>query len=341
MIVRLYHADKNVRQELAQAVSSRNGFVLATQIQGPHNVNIEGRLPFKEILECCGKSLDLIVLIDEGKPEGMWRDPFGELCDQLFREKRDAAAATSGWVLLRAGQAMAYFRKALWDPLVDAEEITGFLSRASPMLFKAYERPKPIPTEPPVPKAPPKPKPKKTPIINPAAPPASSTSKTAPIPVIKTPPRPTPAAKPPPGPAAQTVEFAIPSVVVSDDLGGPPVDDRHDTGPGFPSVSALGDDDDETTTVEAQSFEDPVHEQAPPEPEPLPEAPPCEVDPWLVLGIHKGAQFDEVKKAYRALITQYHPDKVAHLAPEFRKLAEDRTRDINIAYNYLEKQLVG
>ena len=65
------------------------------------------------------------------------------------------------------------------------------------------------------------------------------------------------------------------------------------------------------------------------------------IDPWMVLGIHKGAELDEVKKAYRALITQYHPDKVSHLAPEFKKLAEERSREINIAYTMLEKQLGG
>ncbi len=344
VIVRLYHADKTVRQDLAQAIAERNGFVLATQVQGPRNLNIEGRQPFKEILECSGKSLDLIVLIDEGKPEGMWRDPFGELCDRLFREKREAAAATSGWVLIRAGQAMAYFRKALWDPLVDAEEITAFLARAAPTLFRAYERPKPTPAEPPVPKGPPKPKPKKTPIINPAAPPPpGSAAKTGPMPAIKTPPTPARAAPPTAGSAAVTVEFPLPSVVVSEELGGPPP--PVDTSPGVGGPGPLGDDDEEETTVEAQS---PFAGQLPPEPnEPDPAPPPGlpasppEMDPWIVLGIHRGAQFDEVKKAYRALITQYHPDKVAHLAPEFKKLAEERTREINVAYNLLEKELGG
>ncbi|HEY3444994.1 MAG TPA: J domain-containing protein [Myxococcales bacterium] len=349
MIVRLYHADKTVRQDLAEAVASRNGFILATQIQGPRNANLEGRPPFKEILECCGKSLDFIVLIDEGKPEGMWRDPFGELCDRLFREKRESAAATSGWVLIRAGQAMAYFRKALWDPQVDAEEITGFLNRAAPTLFKVFERPKPQPAEPPVPKGPPKPKPKKTPIINPAAPPPPGSNAKAAEKVSGSAPKPypqPPAPKPPPHPGstAVTVEFPLPSVVVSPDLGAPPappVADRHDTNPGMGDPPGLGDDDDEETTVEAQSpF---LREAARPEPELPPPLGPSvpDLDPWIVLGIHRGAQFDEVKKAYRALITQYHPDKVAHLAPEFKKLAEERTREINIAYTVLEKELVG
>jgi hypothetical protein len=313
VIVRLYHADKTVRQDLAQAVASRNGFVLATQMQGPRNANVAGRPPFKEIVDCCGNSLDLIVVIDEGKPEGMWRDPFGELCERLFREKREAAAATSGWVLIRAGQAMAFFRKALWDPLVDAEEITTYLNRAAPTLFNVYVRPPPKGTEPPPPPKAAKPKAKKTPVINPAAPPPPGFSQAA-----KT-----------------TTEMPLPSVVVGPELSvekpEPPI--RHDTDPGVDGPQALGGEDEDEVTMEAES---PFAGQPPPPA--APPAPPT-ADPWFVLGIHKGAAFDEVKKAYRALVTQYHPDKVAHLAPEFKRLAEDRTRELNIAYTMLEKEL--
>jgi len=33
---------------------------------------------------------------------------------------------------------------------------------------------------------------------------------------------------------------------------------------------------------------------------------------------------------------QYHPDKVATLAPEFRELAERRMKEINTAYDELQ-----
>lgn len=296
VIVRLYHADKNVRSDLLAEVRSRNGFVLATQLQGPRNVTVEGRTPFKEILGSGGSSLDLIVVIDEGKPEGMWRDPFGDLCDRLFQDKKDASAATSGYVLIRAGQAMAYFRKALWDPFEDAEEVTAYLARAAPTLFKPFVRPPSASGEPPVPK-PFKPKPKKTPIINPAAPNPGFT-------------------------ASARTTTDIPSVVVSPELT-EEVPPRRDTDPGDkPPAFGLGGDADDTTEVA------------------LPQEAPA-VDPWMALGIHQGASLDEVKKAYRALITQYHPDKVAHLAPEFKKLAEEKTRELNEAWTLLEKQLSG
>lgn len=62
-------------------------------------------------------------------------------------------------------------------------------------------------------------------------------------------------------------------------------------------------------------------------------------DPYAVLGLPDGASLDEAKKAWRALIVQYHPDKVAHLAPEFRSLAETRTREIMEAWQQLQDEL--
>ena len=62
-------------------------------------------------------------------------------------------------------------------------------------------------------------------------------------------------------------------------------------------------------------------------------------DPYAVLGIVSGVTLAEAKKAWRALIIQYHPDKVAHLAPEFRSLAETRTREIMDAWTQLQEEL--
>lgn len=69
-----------------------------------------------------------------------------------------------------------------------------------------------------------------------------------------------------------------------------------------------------------------------------PPAAPEAKDPWTVLGIERGTPRDEARKAFRALIAQYHPDKVAHLAPEFHALAERRTREILDAWEALERE---
>jgi preprotein translocase subunit Sec63 len=41
-----------------------------------------------------------------------------------------------------------------------------------------------------------------------------------------------------------------------------------------------------------------------------------------VLGLAVGASMDQVSAAYKNLAAQNHPDKVAHMAVEFRELAE-------------------
>ncbi|MFO0984316.1 MAG: DnaJ domain-containing protein [Planctomycetota bacterium] len=58
-----------------------------------------------------------------------------------------------------------------------------------------------------------------------------------------------------------------------------------------------------------------------------------------MLGLDRGANpsLDEIRDAYRRLAQQYHPDRVNHLAPEFRKLAETKFRQIKSARD----QLVG
>lgn len=57
-----------------------------------------------------------------------------------------------------------------------------------------------------------------------------------------------------------------------------------------------------------------------------------------VLGLKPGAGFDEIRKAYRKLSMEYHPDKVAHLGEEFRRVAEEKMKEINEAYNHLKKK---
>ncbi|NLX18550.1 MAG: DnaJ domain-containing protein [Desulfobulbus sp.] len=62
---------------------------------------------------------------------------------------------------------------------------------------------------------------------------------------------------------------------------------------------------------------------------------------YAVLGLQKGADFTAIKKAYRTLSMQYHPDKVGHLGEEFKKVAEEKMKEINVAYSYFEKKFSG
>ena len=55
-------------------------------------------------------------------------------------------------------------------------------------------------------------------------------------------------------------------------------------------------------------------------------------DPYVVLGVPPGADPATIRSAFTTLVSQYHPDKVARLAPEFQQLADERMKAINAAY---------
>ncbi len=59
---------------------------------------------------------------------------------------------------------------------------------------------------------------------------------------------------------------------------------------------------------------------------------------YEVLGVSRGASFEEIKKVYRTLSMQYHPDKVGHLGEEFKEVAEEKMKEINAAYQYFKKR---
>jgi DnaJ-domain-containing protein 1 len=61
-------------------------------------------------------------------------------------------------------------------------------------------------------------------------------------------------------------------------------------------------------------------------------------DPYEVLGVSRNTSFEEVRKAYRELANKYHPDKVSHLAPEFQEMANEKLKEINVAWEKIKKE---
>lgn len=59
---------------------------------------------------------------------------------------------------------------------------------------------------------------------------------------------------------------------------------------------------------------------------------------YKVLGLQPSATDEEIERAYRRMISDYHPDKVAGSAEEIKALAEQRSRAINQAYERLQKR---
>jgi len=61
---------------------------------------------------------------------------------------------------------------------------------------------------------------------------------------------------------------------------------------------------------------------------------------YAILGIHSRASDDEIKRQYRRLVKEYHPDKIASkgLPEEFNKFANDKFREIQDAYDAVKQE---
>ncbi len=59
---------------------------------------------------------------------------------------------------------------------------------------------------------------------------------------------------------------------------------------------------------------------------------------YKILEIDKNASDAEVKKAYRKMVKKYHPDKLRNLGPEHIIGAEDKFRQVQKAYEHIQKE---
>ena len=64
-------------------------------------------------------------------------------------------------------------------------------------------------------------------------------------------------------------------------------------------------------------------------------------DYYEVLGVSKGVEQTEIKKAYRRLMSQHHPDKLVAkgLPDEMIALATEKTQEIRKAYDLIKNSL--
>lgn len=65
---------------------------------------------------------------------------------------------------------------------------------------------------------------------------------------------------------------------------------------------------------------------------------PSEVDPYAVLGIASSANESEIKRAYRKLMSQHHPDKLGDVPDEVKRRSEARSIEINAAYERIRNE---
>lgn len=59
---------------------------------------------------------------------------------------------------------------------------------------------------------------------------------------------------------------------------------------------------------------------------------------YKILEISKDATVTEIKAAYRKMAKKYHPDRVAHLGKEHQEGAEEKFRQVQMAYELLQKE---
>jgi DnaJ like chaperone protein len=59
---------------------------------------------------------------------------------------------------------------------------------------------------------------------------------------------------------------------------------------------------------------------------------------YKILEIEKSASQEEVKMAYRKMVKKYHPDKLRGLGAEHVKGAEEKFRQVQKAYEQIQKE---
>lgn len=59
---------------------------------------------------------------------------------------------------------------------------------------------------------------------------------------------------------------------------------------------------------------------------------------YKILEIEPTTSDEEVKKAFRRMAMKYHPDKVSHLGDDFKKVAHEKFRKVQEAYDQIKKE---
>tara|TARA_B110000438_G_scaffold270000_1_gene286825 strand:+ start:522 stop:1256 length:735 start_codon:yes stop_codon:yes gene_type:complete len=60
--------------------------------------------------------------------------------------------------------------------------------------------------------------------------------------------------------------------------------------------------------------------------------------PYKILEINSDSTNEELKKSFRKMANKYHPDKVAHLGVEMQRLAEEKFKSVNDAYQKIKQE---
>lgn len=62
------------------------------------------------------------------------------------------------------------------------------------------------------------------------------------------------------------------------------------------------------------------------------------MNPYEVLGLQKGASFEEIRSSYKKLAKSYHPDRLHNVDEEEKKRCEEHFKKVTVAYQILVEQ---
>ena len=62
------------------------------------------------------------------------------------------------------------------------------------------------------------------------------------------------------------------------------------------------------------------------------------ISAYKILELDPSCNDGDVKKGYRKMANKYHPDKVSHLGYDLQKLAEEKFKAVNNAYQTIKKE---
>lgn len=62
------------------------------------------------------------------------------------------------------------------------------------------------------------------------------------------------------------------------------------------------------------------------------------ISAYKILEIDPSCNDEDIKKGYRKMANKYHPDKVSHLGYDLQKLAEEKFKAVNNAYQTIKKE---
>lgn len=146
------------------------------------------------------------------------------------------------------------------------------------------------------------------------------------------PPHPRPPAAAPPPPAAPARPAPAPAAAAPAEPAAP----KAPTPPAAPAAAPKPKPAAPPAAPKTKPAAPPTPKQKPPAPKPDPKAVALEAA-YATLGIEPSAQDDEVRRAFREKAKACHPDRVSHLAPAFRELAEKQMLELNVAYETVLK----